>query len=378
MKAMTRWVIALAVVSGACWNGVGFSQTAGNDDVAEATVMMSSYEQQKKAEAAARTKDPAWKPACDEVGKIQVGDSKQPGTLKNFCVNAQGNLLACFAANDKKNASGVRVYSPKGELLQTLPLEIKPSAICVAQDGSIFVAGEGKVFKLDATGKVLASAASPVADIPVVISEEIEKMLKESRRDTGRTLEQEKELMKNSLEKRRADVTGIAVTDQDVFMAVPTPNAFTYQVYRFDHTLGNPKLVVEKLRGCCGQMDIQTHAGNLWIPHNARHRVESLDRDGKELTKFGKAGKVKAADFGGCCEPKNLRVLANGDILAAESGPPTCIKRFSAEGKFIEVLAMTKEDGDCVRVTVGVSPDGKQYYMLDTKHDAIRIFAAKS
>ncbi len=378
MKAMTRWVIALAVVSGACWNGVGYSQAAGNDDVAEATAMMSSYEQQKKAEAAARTKDPAWKPACDEVGKIQVGDSKQPGTLKNFCVNAAGNLLACFAANDKKSASGVRVYSPKGELLQTLPLEIKPSAICVAKDGSIFVAGEGKVFKLDATGKVLASAASPVADIPVVISEEIEKMLKESRRDTGRTLEQEKELMKNSLEKRRADVTGIAVTDQDVFMAVPTPNAFTYQVYRFDHALGNPKLVVEKLRGCCGQMDIQTFAGNLWIPHNARHRVESLDRDGKELTKFGKAGKVKAADFGGCCEPKNLRVLPNGDILAAESGPPTCIKRFSAEGKFIEVLAMTKEDGDCVRVTVEMSPDGKQYYMLDTKHDAIRIFAAKS
>jgi hypothetical protein len=377
MITMTRWMVALAVVSGACWNGAVNSLAAGNDDVAEATVMMSGYEKQKKAEAETRAKDPQWKTACDEVGKIQVGDSKKPGALRNFCLNAEGNVLACFAANDKKNTSGVRVYSPQGELLKTLPLEIQPSAICVAKDGSIFVAGDGKVLKLDATGKVLASAASPVAEIPVVITEEIEKMLKESRADSGRTLEQEKELMKTSLEKRRADVTGLAVTDQDVFMAVPTPNAFTYQVYRFDHTLQNAKLVVEKLRGCCGQMDIQTFAGNLWIPHNARHRVESLDRDGKELAKFGKAGKVKASDFGGCCEPKNLRVLPNGDILAAESGPPTCIKRFSADGKFIEVLAMTKEDGDCVRVTVEMSPDGKQYYMLDTKHDAIRVFAAK-
>ncbi|MGC3960509.1 MAG: hypothetical protein QM813_22040 [Verrucomicrobiota bacterium] len=371
-------MIALIVVSGACGNGAVNSLAAGNDDVAEATVMMGSYEQQQKAAAASRAKDPAWKPACDEVGKIQVGDSKRPGALRNFCLNAEGNILACFAGNDKKSPSGLRVYSPKGELLQTLPLDIKPSAVCVAKDGSIFVAGDGKVFKLDTTGKVLASADSPVANIPVVITEEIEKMLKESRRDTGRTLEQEKELMKNSLEKRRSDVTGIAVTEQDVFMAVPTPNAFTYQVYRFDHSLGNAKVVVEKLRGCCSQMDIQTFGGNLWIPHNARHRVESLDRDGKELTNFGKAGKVKAADFGGCCEPKNLRVLPNGDILAAESGPPTCIKRFSAAGKFIEVLAMTKEDGDCVRVTVEASPDGKQFYMLDTKHDAIRIFAAKS
>jgi hypothetical protein len=377
MITMTRWMVALAVVSGACWNGAVNSLAAGNDDVAEASVMMSGYEKQKKAEAETRAKDPQWKTACDEVGKIQVGDSKKPGALRNFCLNAEGNVLACFAANDKKNTSGVRVYSPQGELLKTLPLEIQPSAICVAKDGSIFVAGDGKVLKLDATGKVLASAASPVAEIPVVITEEIEKMLKESRADSGRTLEQEKELMKTSLEKRRADVTGLAVTDQDVFMAVPTPNAFTYQVYRFDHTLQNAKLVVEKLRGCCGQMDIQTFAGNLWIPHNARHRVESLDRDGKELAKFGKAGKVKASDFGGCCEPKNLRVLPNGDILAAESGPPTCIKRFSADGKFIEVLAMTKEDGDCVRVTVEMSPDGKQYYMLDTKHDAIRVFAAK-
>lgn len=378
MKAMTRWVVALTVVSGACWNGAMNTQAAGNDDVAEATAMMSSYEQQQKTEAAARAKDPNWKPACDEVGKIQIGDSKRPGALRNFCLNSEGNILACFASNDKKNPSGVRVYSPKGELLKTWPLEIKPAAICVAKDGNIFVAGDGKLLKLDATGKELAAIASPVADIPVVISEEIEKMLKESRQDTGRTLEQEKELMKNSLERRRSDVTGVTVTDQDVFMAVPTPNAFTYQVYRFDHNLQNAKLVVEKLRGCCGQMDIQSFAGNLWIPHNARHRVESLDRDGKELTKFGKAGKVKASDFGGCCEPKNLRVLPNGDILAAESGPPTCIKRFSADGKFIEVLAMTKEDGDCVRVTVEMSPDGKQYYMLDTKHDAIRIFAAKS
>ena len=74
-----------------------------------------------------------------------------------------------------------------------------------------------------------------------------------------------------------------------------------------------------------------------------------------------------------------MRVLANGDILAAESGPPTCIKRFSADGKFKEVVAIVPNTkGDCVRVTVEMSPDAKRYYMLDTTHDAIRIFAAKA
>lgn len=366
MKSKIRWMVALAVIAGACFNSGVNSWAAGGDEEAEAKVMMGSYEAQQKAAAAARAKDPAWKPSHDEVALIQVGNKKKPGSLKNFCLNAEGNILACFA-------SSIRVYSSKGELLKTLPLDIKPGAVCVTKDGSIFAAGDGKIVKLDASGKVLASATSPVAEVPVVITKEIEEMLKQS----GRPIAEEMANMKRSLEQRRSDVTGLAATDEDVFMAVPTPNEFTSQVYRFDHALQNPKVVVEKLRGCCGQMDIQSHDGKLWIPHNARHCVESRDRDGNQIAKFGKAGKVKAADFGGCCEPKNMRVLANGDILAAESGPPTCIKRFSASGKFIEVVALANTEGSCVRVTVEVSPDGKNYYMLDTTRDAIRVFGAK-
>ena len=342
--------------------------------------MMSGRDAEERAAAAARAKDAAWKPSCSEVALLQIGDSKKPGALKNFCLNAEGNLLTCFAPDGTgpKNAPGIRIYSPKGELLKTLPLEIKPGAICVAKDGSIFVAGDGRVLKLDGTGKVLASAESPVAKETVTITKEMQEMVEESCKQSKRPMKEELGRMKESLEKRRSEVTGLAVTDHDLFMAVPAPSDFTFRVYRFDHALQNPKLVVEKLRGCCGQMDVQSHDGNIWIPHNARHAVESRDRDGKELSKFGTAGRVKATDFGGCCEPKSLRVLPNGDILAAESGPPTCIKRFSAKGKFKEVVALANNaKGDCVRVTVEMSPDGVRYYMLDTTRDAIRVFAAK-
>ena len=161
-------------------------------------------------------------------------------------------------------------------------------------------------------------------------------------------------------------------------MTVPSATDFSFRVYRLTQALEEPKLVVEKLRGCCGTMDVQAHNGTMWIPHNARHAIENYDREGKQLAKFGKSGKVKAADFGGCCEPKCIRVLPDGDILAAESGPPTCIKRFSADGKFKEVVALVEDTkGDCVRVTVAASPDASKYYMLDTTRDAIRVFAAK-
>jgi hypothetical protein len=381
MKTNAWRIVALLMISGACFIGVVNWRTANSMEVDEAAV--SNHEAEQRAAAAARAKDPAWKPSASEVGLIQIGDGGKPGALRNFCLNAEGNILACFAPVETnkpaKKESGIRVYSPKGELLKTMPLEIDPTAICVAKDGSIFVAGDGRLLKLDGTGKVLASAVSPVANDQVTIGQDVEDMVKEMIKQSKTSYDDEIAKMKTMLEKRRSTVTGLAATGDDVFMVVPAPSDFTYRVYRFNQALEAPNLVVEKLRGCCSQMDLQAHDGNLWIPHNARHAVESRDRDGKELSKFGKAGRVKPGDFGGCCEPKNMRVLPDGDILVAESGPPTCIKRFSTSGKFKEVIAVVEgSKGDCVRVTVEMSPDKSRYYMLDTTRDAIRIFKAKS
>jgi hypothetical protein len=235
------------------------------------------------------------------------------------------------------------------------------------------------VLKLDADGKVLASAASPVADKPVKLTKEMEDGLEQNAQLTKRSVDQVRRETLTYLENRRKEVNGLAATDEEVFMTVGAPGEYTYQVYRFDQALANPKLVVEKLRGCCATMDVQAHDGKLFVAHNARHQVEVRDRDGVELSKFGTKGQVKASDFGGCCEPKCLRILPSGDVLTAESGPPTCIKRFNSKGEFVEVVAVVEgARGECVRVTVAASPDGNRYYMLDTTNDAIRVFAKKA
>jgi len=213
-------MVALAAILTANFSGVLSSRAATQED--EATKMMQSYEEEQRTAAAARGKDSAWKPSCKEVNLIQVGS---PGALKNFCLNQDGNILACYAGNgkssDPKNASGLRVYSPKGELLKTMALEIKPDAVCVAADGTIFAAGEGRLLKLDATGKVLASAESPVSKEKVVITKETEDMVKEMAKQTKRDFKDQLADMKISLEKRRADVTGLSVTDQDVSWPCP-------------------------------------------------------------------------------------------------------------------------------------------------------------
>ena len=345
------------------------------------------YNAELRAAEEAQHKDPAWRPKYQEVALIQVVKHGKGGSLHNYCLNTNGDILACcggkFArvvdeqqgkTQDVSEPSEIRVFSPAGVQTAAWPMEQKLQAICVAHDGTIFAAGSGRILRLDQTGKVTASAVSPVADVPVAMGADVEEMLKEMRQDNDAG----RRRMKKQLEDRRADFTGIAVTDKDVFVCVPTPNDFTFRVYRFDHDLKESKLIVEKLRGCCGQMDIQAYGDNLWVPHNARHRVECHDRDGKEIAQFGKSGRVKPEQFGGCCEPKNMRFTSHGDIIAAESGPPTCLKRFSQDGKFLGVLGMVGgSKGDCVRVTVEVSPDETRFYMLDTTRDAIHVFGAK-
>ena len=73
MKSNLRWMVVLAVIAGVGLNGP-MKSMAASKEADEATTMMKSYEAQQKAAAAAREKDPAWKPSCDEVGLIQIGD----------------------------------------------------------------------------------------------------------------------------------------------------------------------------------------------------------------------------------------------------------------------------------------------------------------
>jgi hypothetical protein len=380
----SRRIITVTVVVAAVGLWSGMQLLSADDDVAVGD-LAADYTAQLREAAKARAKDPAWKPSCTEVDLIRVGDGKRAGALRNFTLDPEGHILACVAPprvepgepEATEPAAGIRVYTSAGKLLRTLPLPIKPDAIAVGQDGTLFVGGGGRFLKLDPAGNILASAPSPVAHETVEVGPEMDEMIQQMAKDQHGSVEAIRKQMKEGLERRLSEVTGVAATEQDVFLTVPAPNDFTFRVYRFDHALQNPKLVVEKLRGCCGQMDLQAHAGKLWIPHNARHQVECRDRDGKQLAKFGKSGRVKAQDFGGCCEPKNLRVLSSGEILVAESGPPTCIKRFSASGEFLGVVAVVESKGDCVRVTVQASPDGKRFYLLDTERDAIRVFGVK-
>jgi sugar lactone lactonase YvrE len=352
------------------------------DDIqAQMKAAMERYEAEQKAVEEQRRNDPTWKPSHEELSVIHVG--RRGEMLRTFCLRADGNVLAgcggqqaITVVRDGKpetkmtgEPGEVRVFTREGKLVEKWPVKTAPQVICVGSDGKVYVGGEGLLLKLDATGKLLEEAELPS------LAEEKTDEKKSDEKDKADDKKKEGPEQAYAARLRR-EVFGIAVTRNDVFAVCLSRKGFQLSVWRMGHDFKNPKEIIQGLVGCCGQMDIQARGKEVWIPENGRHRVLCYDREGKQLSSFGKNDRKAADGFGGCCEPKNIRLLPGGDILTAESQDPLAIKRFSAEGKFLGVVAMPKFTNGCTRVCVDADRDGR-VFVLDTGDSAIHVFADK-
>ncbi len=365
----------------------------------------------------------------------------KPITLNTFCLDKDGNILACvggdtteYVMNDDgsqevksvKAPKLVQVYSPEGELLRSTELEFTPTAINPAADGTIYVAGDGKVAHLSADGTVLGSADSPhIGDresfktrveegakrqmdemtesfrVQVKrIEERIAKMKEKPEaeltdRDKKRlaTYEQQKTLYEDQLKateeaygpmfsgeqmlSQKMGITALAVTSKDIFLCCNATEGYGYEVWRMTHEFSEPTKVVSDLGGCCGQCDIQATDDHLVLAENTKFKVGLLDRDGTRQTDFGKGDRKAADGFGSCCNPMNVRCCANGDILTAESSIGT-IKRFSKVGELLGVIGKAKIGGGCKHVALGFDEKRNRYYMMNVDKSHICVLVLNS
>ena len=129
-------------------------------------------------------------------------------------------------------------------------------------------------------------------------------------------------------------ITSIAVTEQYVFAA----DAGNKIVYKYDRSgkllamIGNNYLIPGPHFDLTAGKD-----STIWITDPGRHKVAGYDFTGNKKYEFGSSS-ADIEGFQGCCNPVNIAVNADGDIITSEKGIPR-IKEYTPEGVLKGVVA---------------------------------------
>lgn len=355
--------------------------------------------------------------------------------LQTLALDAKGRVIALvappkpFGAPMKGQTAEVHVFDAAGKPVKSWKVNFHATAVNCAADGSIYLAGDSKIAKFDADGKMIGEAAElphltaimkdaagikekaeaqlkrekeqmvqVYANARKNIAEQLKKIEDKKPEDRSKTEERQIEQYKNIIKQyeqienqyksrtveqvieqmtgRMRVVNGMAVSEKDVFIACGDVG-YGYAVWRFTKNLKEPKQILSEIGGCCGQMDIQCHGTDVLVAENTKHQFSKYDREGKKIGSFGKRGNdTDPACFGSCCNPMNIRAIAVGDVFTAES--EGIIKRFGPSGEFIETAGVVKLTGGCKNVAVAVSADAKNIYFCDQPGSKFHVLVKKT
>ena len=253
-----------------------------------------------------------------------------------------------------KHQYGIRVISLDGSVKAEWPMPDDgphPKMIHACDDGTVYVAGHGKMASYDKNGKRLA-----MADI-------------------------------DKLSGDKSLAAGMFVSDKHVFLAVGMGNSMraTEDIYRFNRDLTEEKKIIEQQYGCCSHIDMQVMNGELLIAENSRHRVNRFDLDGKSLGRWGKRDRTGIEGFAACCNPVNIDIGPGNILYTAESGIGR-IKKYTPEGEYLGVVGYvdtTEFDrgsrlaAQTCYIPIEVNKDASRVYVMDVRANLIRVLAPR-
>ena len=368
----------------------------------------------------------------EQVALIKATEGEASLKLNTFCLDSKGQILAgcnSAVASDGSGQGMIRVFDADGKFLRSWKVPADPEAINVAPDGSVLIAGDGRLFRYDSTGKQMLEAPAPHFDhlksnteairkqvieqmkqrsnnydqILVVYNQQLERLKKiekpnatekrliDAYEQQVKTIEAAKEKIAKQPEPSQEEIdrqvaamikskTGISSISSDgehVFVATRALEGYGFAIWRTDREFANAEDIVKDLRGCCGQMDVQANKEGIYVAENSRHRVVCFDDAGKELLTWGKADRKGLEGFSSCCNPMNVCFGKNSDVYTAESNTGR-IKRFSPKGEFLDYVGDVNLVPGCKKVSIAVSDDGNRVYMLDITRNHIILMKRKA
>lgn len=176
--------------------------------------------------------------------------------------------------------------------------------------------------------------------------------------------------------KSKMRIASISTDGESIYVATPDLKGYGFAVWKLNSSMTDGTEIVKGLSGCCGQMDVQACAKGIFVAENSRKRVVCYDSDGNMVRHWGKSDRTGLDGFTSCCNPMNVCFNKSGDVFTAESNTGR-IKRFSADGEFLNFVGDVKLVPGCKNVSIAVTPDHSRVYMLDLTRNHIVVMDQK-
>jgi sugar lactone lactonase YvrE len=123
-----------------------------------------------------------------------------------------------------------------------------------------------------------------------------------------------------------------------------------------------------------GHLDFSVDAqGIIHAVNPAKHRVERYSLTGELLGHFGRFGTHRPEDFPGCCNPTNLALSREGQIIVTEKAGPR-MKVYDTAGKLLALVGREAFDPNCKNMDVATDSRGL-IYVVDTVRLHVCVFA---
>jgi len=267
--------------------------------------------------------------------KIRVlsGKGSSPGrfseTLRGIAVDRAGLI---HAVGDCE----VKVFDVKGKLQRRYRTTRPGVCIAVDRDGTTHVGQAGQVEKFDCSGKKLP----PWRDAD-----------------------------------RMGLVTAMGFLPESILLA----DAQDRCIRRFDRKMVwlNDIGKDNNTRGFLipnGHLDFQVDPeGIIHATNPAKFRVEKYTLEGKMVGRFGHFGVHRPENFPGCCNPTNIALTREGNIVVTEKAGPR-MKVFDPDGKMLALVGSDAFDAGCKNMDVAVDAQGR-IFVVDTVRLHICVFA---
>lgn len=231
----------------------------------------------------------------------------------------------------------IRVIGTDGRLVRHWPVADTTQCLTAGPDGSVYVAGAGRVDVYDRAG--VRTGGFGIGDAA-----------------------------------KAASLTAIKVVGQDIIVADASARIIwrTDQAGRVLGRIGDQNKTKAFILPN-GALDLAVDAsGTVHATDTGRHQVTAWALDGRPVRAFGKFGMIDPSDFVGCCNPVNVALTPDGKVVTAEKMIAR-VKVFEPDGRLLALIGPEHFDPMCTRIHLAVDSHGR-IYAADPVRRTITVF----